>query len=265
MRNHKFGALMLALGVFANMALVVDYSDARGGRGGGGGGMRGGGGGGMSRGGGGGGIRSSGMSSVSRSGGGGSFSRSSSGASRSSSGVSRSSYSRPSGGAGTRTASGTSRAGARDVGRTGGIGDGSRGGNRTTGDRNIGGDRQMGDRNSGNRGDRNIGSGNRQVNNIGSNNNINIDNDGGWGGWDDHIHHPIAAGMAIGTAAAVTAAAWGSVYYSVPSGCGPYAWGGYSYYNCGGYYLQPQYEGDTVVYVTVPEPGSSDTSVTVTK
>ena len=28
----------------------------------------------------------------------------------------------------------------------------------------------------------------------------------------------------------------------------------YTYYNCGGAYYQPQYEGDTVVYVSVPDP-----------
>ena len=30
----------------------------------------------------------------------------------------------------------------------------------------------------------------------------------------------------------------------------------YTYYNCGGAYYQPQYEGDTVVYVTVPDPAT---------
>jgi hypothetical protein len=56
--------------------------------------------------------------------------------------------------------------------------------------------------------------------------------------------------MVMGATAAVTAAAIGSTYYSLPAGCGYYN----SYYNCGGVYYEPRYEGDTVVYVTVPGP-----------
>ena len=84
-------------------------------------------------------------------------------------------------------------------------------------------------------------------------------NDGGWGGWNDY---PWGAGLAIGTAAAVTAAAWGSIYYSLPAGCSPYPY--YSYYSCGGVYYEPRYQGDTVVYVTVPPPTGSGASTTVT-
>jgi hypothetical protein len=46
----------------------------------------------------------------------------------------------------------------------------------------------------------------------------------------------------------------GAMYYSLPPACSPYAWGGYGYYHCGGMYYEPRYEGDTVVYVTVPDP-----------
>jgi hypothetical protein len=46
----------------------------------------------------------------------------------------------------------------------------------------------------------------------------------------------------------------GSMYYSLPPACSPYAWGGYGYYHCGGMYYEPRYEGDTVVYVTIPDP-----------
>ena len=48
----------------------------------------------------------------------------------------------------------------------------------------------------------------------------------------------------------------GSAYYALPSGCSPYPYHTYTYYNCGGAYYQPQYEGDTVVYVTVPDPAT---------
>jgi hypothetical protein len=43
----------------------------------------------------------------------------------------------------------------------------------------------------------------------------------------------------------------GSVAYSLPSGCSPYSY----YYNCGGVYYQPQYQGDNVTYVVVDNPG----------
>jgi hypothetical protein len=52
----------------------------------------------------------------------------------------------------------------------------------------------------------------------------------------------------------MTAAAIGSAYYALPSGCSPYSYHSYSYYNCGSAWYQPQYEGDTVVYVNIPDP-----------
>jgi hypothetical protein len=59
----------------------------------------------------------------------------------------------------------------------------------------------------------------------------------------------------------MTSAALGSYYYSLPPGCSPYYT---SYYHCGGAYYQPQYQGDTVVYVTVPDPAAAaGTQVTV--
>ena len=84
---------------------------------------------------------------------------------------------------------------------------------------------------------------------------INVDNDwgGDWNGWGDY---PIGAGIAIGAVAGMTAMAYGSAYYALPGGCSPYAYHSYTYYNCGGAYYQPQYEGDTVVYVTVPDPAT---------
>lgn len=91
--------------------------------------------------------------------------------------------------------------------------------------------------------------------NVGNNVNVNVDHDNGWGwGWDDHDHHPVAAGVAFGTAAAVTSAAIGSRYYALPPACSPYPYSGYTYYSCGGVYYAPQYEGDTVVYVVVDRP-----------
>jgi hypothetical protein len=68
----------------------------------------------------------------------------------------------------------------------------------------------------------------------------------------------------IGTTAAITAAAltpypyYGAAYYSLPGGCGGYPYYGHSYYRCDGYYLEPRYEGDTIVYVNVPDPASAE-------
>jgi len=97
---------------------------------------------------------------------------------------------------------------------------------------------------------------NRNINaNVNRNVNVNVDN--GWnrggGCWNcgGGFNHPVAAAAAIGTAAAVTAAAIGSVAYSLPPGCSPYS----VYYNCGGVYYQPQYSGSDVTYVVVNNPG----------
>lgn len=92
---------------------------------------------------------------------------------------------------------------------------------------------------------------------VGNNVNVNVDHDNGWG-WDND-YHPVAAGVAFGTAAAVTSAAItsatvGSRYYSLPPACSPYPYSGYTYYSCGGVYYAPRYEGDTVVYVVVDQP-----------
>jgi len=73
-------------------------------------------------------------------------------------------------------------------------------------------------------------------------------------GWGDY---PIGAGIAIGaTAAWATAVAYGSAYYGLPGGCSPYPYHTYTYYSCGGAYYQPQYEGDTIVYVSTPDPST---------
>ncbi|MBP6878044.1 MAG: hypothetical protein KBC34_08480 [Phenylobacterium sp.] len=102
-----------------------------------------------------------------------------------------------------------------------------------------------------NRGGNRVNTGNV---NVGNNVNVNVDHDNGWG-WDDRDYHPVAAGVAFGTAAAVTSAVIGSRYYSLPPACAPYPYSGLTYYSCGGAYYAPRYEGDTVVYVVVDRPG----------
>jgi hypothetical protein len=81
-------------------------------------------------------------------------------------------------------------------------------------------------------------------------NDIDVNVDHGWDGY-----HPVARGVAYGTAAAVTAAAIGSVAYSLPPSCATYPYYGYSYYRCGDVWYQPQYSGDQVTYVVVEQPG----------
>jgi hypothetical protein len=82
------------------------------------------------------------------------------------------------------------------------------------------------------------------------NRNVNVNGNGGccWnGGWD----HPVAAGLAVGAVAGVTAAAIGSTYYSLPPGCAsPYS----GYYQCGSTWYQPQYSGTNVQYTVVNPP-----------
>lgn len=77
---------------------------------------------------------------------------------------------------------------------------------------------------------------------------IDIDVDNGWDG------HPIAAGVAFGTAAAVTAAAIGSVYYALPPACAPRPYSSITYYYCGNVWYEPRYSGTSITYVVVNQP-----------
>jgi hypothetical protein len=115
---------------------------------------------------------------------------------------------------------------------------GSRNGNFNRGGGNNNGN------NSGNR----INNGNVHI----GNNNINVDVDDHWDhGWN---YHPVATGVAIGTAAAITSAAIGSMIYSLPPSCRTIVSVGVSYYQCGSVWYQPQYAGSSVTYVVVNPP-----------
>ena len=121
------------------------------------------------------------------------------------------------------------------------------GGNRiNTGDVNRG----YGGGNRINTGDVNRGGYRANYGNVG--NNVNIGVDPGWG--VGAVHHPVAAGIAVGAIAGATAAAIGSTYYALPAGCSPYYT---SYYYCDGNYYQPRYQGTTVEYVVVDKPSGS--------
>lgn len=227
----------LATIIAGSLALIIgtipDTSWARPGGGGGRGapssvGRGGGGGGGMSRGGGGG--RSSSMS------------RPSSGGSRASAGQ------RPGGGGASRPTAGSrpsasTRPGAGGAGTRPGGGD--RGGN-TINSGNRGG-------NTVNRGgDRSFEGGDR-TRNTNINNDVNIDVDGGWDndGWG---YHPVAAGVAFGTAAAITGAVIGSMVYTLPPSCSTVVYVGVSYSQCGSVWYQPSYVGSSVSYTVVNPP-----------
>mgnify|MGYP007043344106 CR=1 FL=1 len=72
--------------------------------------------------------------------------------------------------------------------------------------------------------------------------------------WDRYHYHPVERGVAVGTAAAVTAAAIGAVVYSLPSGCGYRMVHGVRYYECGGTWYEQRYAGSQLTYVVVPAP-----------
>lgn len=223
MRSTVFSVAMA--GAFMGLAaFAAQEADARGR----GGGARGGGASSMSRGGGGG--FGGGGAGFNRGGGGGGSAHKGGSFSRSGN------YSRPSGGAAQRPAqrpggggSGTQRPSQRPGGGGSGTQRPGQGGNINTGNINTG--------------DINI---DRDVH-------VDVDND--WNGWGGYYDHPIAAGVAIGAVAGITAAAIGSRYYALPPGCSPYPYSSLTYYSCGSAWYQPTYQGDTVVYVVVDKPG----------
>ena len=140
--------------------------------------------------------------------------------------------------------------------RVGGGGHGVRGGGYGGGGRNV---RASANSNINHNGNFN-GNYNRNTN-INVNRNVNVNNNihgscyGGCGyyhGWDNY--HPVATAAVIGAAAAVTAAAIGSIVYTVPSTCVTTYVNGLSYYQCGSTWYQPRYAGTTVQYVVVGSP-----------
>lgn len=83
---------------------------------------------------------------------------------------------------------------------------------------------------------------------------INVDVDNDWHHHDDDWDHPVARGVAIGAAAAVTAAVIGSIVYSLPPSCATVVVNGLAYQQCGSTWYQPQYAGSQVTYVVVNPP-----------
>lgn len=91
--------------------------------------------------------------------------------------------------------------------------------------------------------------GNTQINrNVNVSRNVNVD-------VDRDYYRPGAAMAVAAGAAVVTAAAIGSVAYSVPSSCVTVVQGGATYQQCGNTWYQPQYAGTSMTYVVVAPPG----------
>jgi hypothetical protein len=77
---------------------------------------------------------------------------------------------------------------------------------------------------------------------------------GGYHGYGGCCYHPVAAGVALGATAAITAAAIGSIAYSLPPSCSSVVMGGIGYQQCGSTWYQPQFAGTSTTYVVVNPP-----------
>jgi hypothetical protein len=84
---------------------------------------------------------------------------------------------------------------------------------------------------------------------------VNINRDWGWNnGYNGCCYHPVAAGVAYGAAAAVTAAAIGSTVYTLPSDCVSTIVNGVTYMQCGSTWYEPQFYGNDASYTVVSPP-----------
>jgi hypothetical protein len=102
-----------------------------------------------------------------------------------------------------------------------------------------------------NRGDINRGDYRRDIN---IDRDVNIDADRHWGADGCCYHHPVARAAAVATGAAITAAAIGSVVYSLPASCSSVYVNGVTYEQCSDGWYQPQFTGTSTTYVVVGAP-----------
>jgi hypothetical protein len=95
---------------------------------------------------------------------------------------------------------------------------------------------------------------NRNVNaNVNRNVNVDVDHHYHRGGYG-YGGAPVARAV-VGTAAvAVTAAAIGSMVYSLPPSCQTVVTSGVTYHQCGSSWYQPRYSGTQTTYVVVDPP-----------
>jgi hypothetical protein len=99
---------------------------------------------------------------------------------------------------------------------------------------------------------------NRNYNaNVNVNRNVNVYGHGGYYGggyYGGCCYHPVATAAAVTATAMVTAAVIGSVVNTLPPSCGTVVVNGYSYYQCGSTWYQPQFSGGNTTYVVVNAP-----------
>jgi hypothetical protein len=101
-----------------------------------------------------------------------------------------------------------------------------------------------------NRGNINRGNFNRtDINNVDINRDWDVDDH-----WHGCCYHPVARAAAYTAGAAVTAAAIGSVYNTLPASCVVTTVNGVTYQQCGSTWYQPQFDGTTTTYVVVSPP-----------
>jgi hypothetical protein len=151
--------------------------------------------------------------------------------------------------AGNRSANGNTGIAGNRTGNTGVAGNGN--GNSNSGA--IG----SGNGNTGVVGSGNVNNGNVAV---GNDVDVNVGNTGwagGYYGYPAGSGAAYATGVAVGTATTATAAAVGSYYSTLPTGCSSYVLNGYGYYACGGTWYQQRYQGGSVTYVVVADPTKS--------
>jgi hypothetical protein len=104
---------------------------------------------------------------------------------------------------------------------------------------------------------------NRNYNeNVNVNRNVNVYSHGGYYGggyygggyYGGCCYHPVATAAAVTATAMVTAAVIGSVVNTLPPSCSTVLVNGYSYYQCGSTWYQPQFSGGYTSYVVVNAP-----------
>jgi hypothetical protein len=95
---------------------------------------------------------------------------------------------------------------------------------------------------------------NRNVNaNVNRNVNVDVDHHYHRGGYG-YGGYPVARAVGATAAVAVTAAAIGSMVYSLPPSCQTVVTSGVTYHQCGSSWYQPRYSGTQTTYVVVDPP-----------
>ncbi len=86
------------------------------------------------------------------------------------------------------------------------------------------------------------------------NRDVDVDIDGHGGYWGGCCYHPVATAAAVTATSMITAAAIGSVVYSIPPSCQTTVVNGVTYEQCGDTWYAPQLSGSSASYVVVNPP-----------